>query len=87
MEKYNERRESIQVDVRELEHFLLGPENAGISVMSLTHLEAEEEEAEDWKGLTQHALLERQVTSRGTSKDLKEEVSSGKKKETDFCKR
>ena len=30
-----------------------------------THLEADEEEdAEDWKGLMQHALLERQVKSR-----------------------
>ena len=34
MEKYNGRSESTQVDVSELEHFLLGPEDAGISVMS-----------------------------------------------------
>ena len=35
-----------------------------------THLEAEEEEAEDWKGLMQHALLQRQVKSRGFKQSL-----------------
>ena len=34
LEKYIERSESTQVDVRELEHFLLGPQDAGISVIS-----------------------------------------------------
>ena len=34
MEKYIERSESTQVDVSELEHFVDGPEDAGISVMS-----------------------------------------------------
>ena len=34
MEKYLEKSEQIQVEIRELEHFLLGPEEADISITS-----------------------------------------------------
>ena len=51
MEKYVETTESIQVEVSELEHFLLGPEDADVSIRSLA------ENARDEGGYSKFVLL------------------------------
>ena len=68
-EKYVEKGESIQVDVGELEHFLLGPEDADISITSFA------ENARDEGGYGRFVLLD---TLRGKGAGRGVDVEAGR---------